>query len=94
MRGMTASSPHLTGSQRLLCLQATYLFDAASGEDTISTFNDGIDLIELRATGATSFANLTVSGEVNFADISFGLDSIHIAGLGLANFSAADVIFS
>lgn len=73
---------------------ATYQFDAAWGDDTINNFNDGSDLIALRATGATSFADLTVSGGVNFTDISFGLDSIHVAGLDVANFSAADVIFS
>lgn len=73
---------------------ATYQFDAAWGDDTISNFNDGIDLIALRATGASNFADLTVSGGVSFTDISFGLDSIHIAGLDVANFSAGDVIFS
>lgn len=73
---------------------ATFQFDVAWGDDRINNFNDGIDLIALRATGATSFADLTVSGGADFTDISFGLDSIHIAGLDVANFSAADVIFS
>lgn len=89
-----AGNDSLVGGTIPFFTNATFVFDAAWGDDSISNFNDGVDLIVLHATGATSFADLTVSGGADFTDVSFGLDSIHIAGLDVANFSAADVIFS
>lgn len=76
-----------------LLVQTTYAFDAAWGDDSISGFNDGTDLLRFQSTGATQFSDLTVSGGVDFTDISFGADSIRIDGLNVADFSAADVIF-
>lgn len=89
-----AGNDSLVGGTIPFFANANFVFDATWGDDSISNFNDGIDLIVLHATGATSFADLTVSGGADFTDVSFGLDSIHISGLGVANFSAADVIFS
>lgn len=72
----------------------SFIFDAGWGDDTVNGFVDGSDLIELHATGATVFADLTVTGNSTQTQILFGANLILLSGLDLADFSAVDVVFS
>jgi len=75
-------------------IATTFVFDAHWGDDSVTGFLDGIDRIDLHATGATVFADLTVSGDATQTLVQFGTDSFVLAGLDVANFTAADVVFS
>lgn len=75
-------------------IQTTFLFDAVWGDDSLTGFLDGVDLIEFHAAGATTFADLTVSGDATQTLIAFGSDSLLISGLNVADLTAADVLFT
>lgn len=75
-----------------------FAFDSNWGGDVIWDFEDGIDQIDLRGTGAT-FEDLII-GEIygSFTWVAYGTDVIYLWGagstsVGEANISAADFIF-
>ncbi|MDE4306464.1 hypothetical protein PXK30_22870, partial [Phaeobacter gallaeciensis] len=78
----------------------TFVFDAATGSDTVSDFTDESDLIEIETTGmpdGTGFANLVLTDMgsdlyVSFADPSI-TTVIKINNLSSAEFLDDDVIF-
>jgi Ca2+-binding RTX toxin-like protein len=73
-----------------------FAFTSGWGDDTVTGFTDGDDLIRFEATagaGLDDFADLTITGDATQTLITFGLDTILLDGLDVALFSAADVEF-
>lgn len=76
---------------------AAFVFSSLWGSDTVSGFDDGIDVIVFDATAAAgldSFDDLTVTGDATQSILTFGSDSITLTGVNIADFTNADVIFS
>jgi len=77
----------------------TFVFGANWGVDVIYDFENGIDKIDLSASGATSFADVSV-GQIagGFTWIAYGADVIYLWGagnvnVGSGNIDASDFIF-
>ena len=74
-----------------------FAFATGWGNDTVTGFDDGVDLIRFDSTaggGLDDFADLTISGDATQTLITFGTDSILISGLDRADFTAGDVTFT
>jgi len=77
--------------------QTLFVFGVGWGDDTVTGFDDGTDLIRFEGTsgaGLDSFDDLVVSGDGTQTVVSFGADSITLLGLDVALFGVADVAFS
>ncbi|WP_299395972.1 calcium-binding protein [Pelagibius sp.] len=70
-----------------------FRFQQGDGQDTISDFEDGTDLIQLRDTGLT-FAELTIEQVGNDAVINYGAgSSITVSGVDSALLTQEDILF-
>lgn len=67
-------------------------FQAGWGRDTISDFEDGIDLIDMRGSGF-AFTQLVVAASGADVSISLGSDMILLKNLQVSQVSAADFLF-
>ena len=80
-----------------LGLPVSFEFNPDWGNDTITNFHDGTDLIVFASTagvGLDVFADLTVTGDTTFTLVTFGLNTIRLEGLDSAAFTDADVSFA
>jgi Ca2+-binding RTX toxin-like protein len=70
-----------------------FVFDAKSGADRITDFQDAIDRIEI-ASGANRFAQLTVTGSGADVLVTFRQVSILIQNIELSQITGADFLFT
>ena len=71
-----------------------FRYDAANwGDDTITDFQDGVDIIDLRGSGATEFADLTVTQDGADTLIEFGSSSITLENVLVSVIDASDFVF-
>ena len=76
-------------------MTSTFVFRTGWGDDTITGFDDGVDLIRFDSVaGPRDFADLAISGDATRTLITFGADTILLEGLDMGLFSAADVVFA
>lgn len=74
----------------------TFIFAPGHGEDTISGFRDGRDLINITAFGLSGFDDLDVSPDPDGVTIDLskhGGGTIHLEGFNSAGLDAADFLF-
>lgn len=77
--------------------QDTFLFKGTTlGNDVITDWQDGIDYIRFQSAAVTSFAqlNMTQAGSNVVIDLPNNSDTITINNASVANFTAADFLFS
>ena len=73
----------------------TFVFGTDHGNDTITDFADGTDIIDLSAVaGATSFEALTITTEGNDAVIETGQGTIRLEGVAANDLDASNFEFS
>ena len=73
----------------------TFAFGADHGNDTITDFADGEDLIDLSALdGVTQFSDLTITADGNDAVIDTGEGTIRLVGVSTSDLDASDFKFS
>ena len=72
-----------------------FIFTDDWGQDTITDFEDGADLMDFRTvTGVDDISDLAISMNANGdAVITFGTDTITLTGIDPANITAADFLF-
>lgn len=70
-----------------------FVFAGGDGDDTVADFEDGLDLIDLSATGA-AFGDLNVTQNGADTVIDYGAGTITLAGIDAANISASDFTFA
>ena len=70
-----------------------FVFDKTSGNDRITDFQDGTDLIEI-SSGATGFAQVTVTDAGANARVTFGTVSILLVNVDHMALTADDFAFS
>ena len=72
-----------------------FIFTDNWGDDTITDFEDGGDLLDFRTvTGVDALNDLTIFNDANGdAVVSFGNDSITLLGIDAADITAADFLF-
>lgn len=71
----------------------TFFFGVGWGDDTLSDFQNGEDILDLSALG-TNFAALTITAlGANNSVVSFGGNSITLLGMQLADVDASDFVF-
>lgn len=70
----------------------TFTFAGGDGNDTVADFEDGLDLLDLSATGA-SFGDLAVSQSGADTLIDFGTGTILLAGVNAGDIAADDFVF-
>ena len=63
------------------------------GNDTISDFQNGLDLIDLSGTGATDISDLTITQNGSDTLIEFGSNSITLENISSGAIDASDFIF-
>ncbi|MBO9477220.1 VCBS repeat-containing protein [Shimia sp. R11_0] len=83
-----AGNDHLTGGSGA----DIFVFSSGEGSDTISDFEDGIDLIEIRGQ-ANGYAGLVVSSSASGVEIAFGNDTIVVEGVSLSKIDVEDFVF-
>jgi len=72
-----------------------FTFDAAGwGRDTVADYRDNYDRIDVRGSGATSFADLAVTQLGVDTVVSFGADSIVLQGVNSASINQSDFMFA
>lgn len=72
-----------------------FTFDAAGwGRDTVADYRDNYDRIDVRGSGATSFAELAVTQLGVDTVVSFGADSIVLQGVSSASINQSDFMFA
>lgn len=72
-----------------------FVFEASHGNDTITDFEDGTDIIDLSALdGVTSFDDLTITASGNDAVINTGQGTITLTGVSTDDLDADDFVFS
>jgi Ca2+-binding RTX toxin-like protein len=71
-----------------------FVFGPAWGSDTISDFEDGVELIDLSASGLT-FGDLTIFDEFGFGDttIESSAGRIVLTGVAVESVTQADFVF-
>ena len=76
----------------------TFAFDAGHGDDTITDFADGTDIIDLsRLDGVTSTADITIAADTNDANdtvITTGEGTITLTGVSHSDLDASNFDFS
>jgi Ca2+-binding RTX toxin-like protein len=70
----------------------TFVFTASWGTDFVYGFDDGIDKLDMTASGATQFSQLTVTSSNGNADIDFGTNHIIVVGQA-THIDAGDFVF-
>ena len=71
-----------------------FVFEAGHGDDTITDFTDGEDLIDLRAlTSITQFSDLNVTAQGNDVLVSTGEGTILIEGADVNDIDEDDFCF-
>jgi len=69
-----------------------FIFAAGDGFDTILSFEQGVDMIGF-TSGASEFADLTITQAGSTVKIAYGADIITVAGADAADFDASDFSF-
>ena len=73
----------------------TFVFGASHGNDTVTDFADGTDIIDLSALyGVTSFDDLTITAAGNDAVIDTGQGTIRLTGVSTTDLDAGDFVFA
>lgn len=70
-----------------------FVFNASSGSDRISTFDDGFDKIEI-TSGATRFTDLAITKLGKGVQIAFGATDVFLAATEIGSITAQDFIFA
>jgi hypothetical protein len=70
----------------------TFVFTASWGTDFVYGFDDGIDKLDMTASGATQFSQLTVTSSNGNADVDFGTNHIIVVGQA-GHIAAGDFLF-
>jgi ELWxxDGT repeat protein len=70
----------------------TFVFTAGWGTDFVYGFDDGTDKLDMTASGATQFSQLTVTSSNGNADIDFGTNHIIVVGQA-THIDAGDFVF-
>jgi Ca2+-binding RTX toxin-like protein len=71
----------------------TFVFTAGWGTDFVYGFDDGIDKLDMTASGATQFSQLAVTSSNGNADVDFGTNHIIVVGQA-GHIAAGDFIFA
>jgi len=71
----------------------TFVFDAVWGNDTITDFSDGEDIIDFSST-SLSFGDLAINYDASGATISDGVSSIQVADAADGSLTQDDFIFA
>ena len=71
-----------------------FIFEAGSGSDLISDWEDGIDRILIRGTGYDALSDLTVRSGDGHIVISFGSSAITLLGVGIDQIDDSDFLFA
>lgn len=69
-----------------------FIFKSGEGNDIITDFNDGFDLIKI-TSGAASFADITLDVSGNGTLVSFDDVTIKLKGVDIADIDASDFLF-
>ena len=69
-----------------------FVFDPDDGNDTITDFEDGLDLLEV--TGGLSFSDVTLTQNGSDLDVSFGSTTVRLVGISQSDIDASDFLFS
>ena len=73
----------------------TFMFGASHGNDTITDFEDGTDIIDLSALdGVASMDDLTITANGNDAVINTGQGTLTLTGVSTDDLDADDFVFS
>ena len=70
-----------------------FKFNRTAGIDTITDFENGLDLIEI-TNGANRFNHLTITANGSDAVVTFGNVEITLENINVADLSAADFVFT
>jgi len=70
----------------------TFVFYTGNGDDTIADFEDGVDIIDLSATGL-GYGDLTITQVGADTVIGYGADTITLTGIDAGQISEADFLF-
>ena len=72
-----------------------FKFDATGwGRDTVADYRDNYDKLDLRGSGATDFAALTVAQVGVDTVVSVGEDAIVLQGINANSITQSDFIFA
>ncbi len=86
---LNGTAPITSGGN--LLFSEVFVFDTNWGMDSITGFDDGTDLI--RISGGVAFGDLAIAALGGGSLISFGGNSIDVAGIAAASLTAADFLF-
>lgn len=72
----------------------TFTFDQGWGRDTVADYRDNYDKLDMRASGAHAFAELTVAQVGVDTVVSFGGDEVVLQGINAHSITQSDFMFA
>ena len=72
----------------------TFTFDQGWGRDTVADYRDNYDKLDMRASGAHAFAELTVAQVGVDTVVSFGGDDVVLQGINAHSITQSDFMFA
>jgi serralysin len=71
----------------------TFYFAGRWGNDTITDFTDGQDVLDMSVSGLSSISQLAITDTAQGANVAFGGDSILLEGVAASSLTASDFHF-